>query len=111
MGEIPNGLYDFTVNILSELDQDVVLPKIDAHDPDEEESPDFLWYKVTPHLALSDGEYMSITQEAGGYWVDFGMRGCCGGDPTWGDFDLMKATPENAKKVAADLASRFNHWK
>jgi hypothetical protein len=105
-----NGLYDFTLAVLAAYAEQggAPLPKIEEHESGDAEGADFLWYQLTPELDLSEGEYIRISPEAGRYYVSAGMRGCCGGDPTFdGDF-VVDSTPEGANKVALELLSIVN---
>jgi hypothetical protein len=104
----PKGLLEFTEMVLDIIDNSSVKPlKIEAHDQNDPESPDFIWGSLTPHLSLSKGEYLRIDQEAGQYSSDLGMRGCCGGDPTYGGYSFLLPTPENAKLVANEFIEYF----
>jgi hypothetical protein len=92
------GLFDFTTQVLKALGQELQPLRIDAHEDAEE--ADFLFYSLTPELSLSEGEYMKISMESGQYWVEFGTRACCGGDPTWAELPAVDLTSENAQRVA-----------
>lgn len=107
--ERPAGLWPFTVMVLDEIERiGCPVVKIEAHDAADQEEPDFLWGELTPHLELSEGEYMRIDQEAGEFSTAFGMRGCCGGDPTWGDdLRFLRPTAENAALVARAYCDYF----
>ncbi|HEK3716911.1 TPA: hypothetical protein SMW50_005808 [Pseudomonas aeruginosa] len=104
----PEGLWPFTVMVLDQIEL-IGCPvfKIEAHDPAEPEEPDFLWGELTPHLELSEGEYLRIDQEAGFFNAEFGMRSCCGGDPTWGEQRWLKPSAENAALVASAYCHNF----
>lgn len=112
--ERPEGLWPFTVMVLDQIDLigSPVL-KIEAHDASELEEPDLLWGLLTPHLELSEGQYMRINHEAGKFSAAIGMRGCSGGDPTWGDQSFLQPTIENAGLVAQSyyryFANRAKH--
>lgn len=107
---LPDGLYDFTLAVLAAYANQggTPLPKIEAHALDDAEGSDFLWYELTPKLELSEGEYMSISPEYGRYYVSTGMRGCCGGDPTFGGDFVVDPTPGGVNKVALELLSIVN---
>lgn len=101
----PNGLWPFTEMVLNAIEQaGGSVPKIEAHDLADES--DFIWGELTPELKLTQGEYMIIDHEAGAYYVAFGTRGCCGGDPTFGQCLLMP-TEENATMLAARFKDYF----
>ena len=107
----PTGLWPFTEMVLDQIDQlgSTVL-KIEAHAHSEPEEPDFIWGLLTPEAELSDGEYMQIDHEAGRYSAAFGMRGCSGGDPSWGDEEhrFIQPSPENAALVAKSYCDYFS---
>lgn len=104
----PDGLWPFTEMVLDKIEEaGCPVLKIEAHDPEDPEEPDFLWGELTPHLELSEGEYMRIDQEAGEYCSELGMRGCCGGDPTYGGYSFLQPTEENASLVAAEYVKYF----
>lgn len=108
MMERPDGLWPFTEMVLDEIESTgFVVPRIEAHSASDPEESDFIWGELTPHLELSEGEYLSIDCEAGEYCSQLGMRGCCGGDPTYGGFNFLEPTRENARKVAAEFISYF----
>jgi len=107
--ERPTGLWPFTVMVLDQIEL-IGCPvlKIDAHEERDLEGTDFLWGELTPHLELSEGEFMQIEHEDGLFSTAFGMRGCCGGDPTWGDdLRLLQPTTESAILVARAFCSYF----
>lgn len=111
MIERPSGLFTFTEMILDEINKSRCLVfKIDAHDPDEDGCADFLWGKLTPHLSLSEGDYMKISEEGGTYCAEFGTRGCCGGDPTFGGYSFLDPTPENAVMVSKEYIDYFSRF-
>lgn len=105
----PEGLWPFTVMVLDQIELigNQVL-KIEAHEPGDLDGVDFLWGTLTPHLELSEGEYMRIDQEFGEFSTAFGQRGCCGGDPTWGDdLRFLQPTTENVALVAHAFCDYF----
>ena len=107
----PEGLWPFTELVLDQIELlGCPVLKIEAHDPEDAEDPDFLWGKLTPHLQLSEGEYMKIDQEFERFSSALGMRGCSGGDPTWGGQLHLQPTVNNAALVAAEYCSYFT-WK
>lgn len=76
------------------------IPRLDAHEQGEPEGADFVFGEITPHLELSEGEYMSIDMEMGLFSYTFGTRGCCGGDPTYGGECYLEVSESNAENVA-----------
>lgn len=105
----PNGLWPFTEMVINQIEfMGCPLLKIEAHDSDDIEGSDFLWGTLTPHLSLSEGDYMYINQDSGFYSTCFGTRGCCGGDPTYdGGQILIEPTEDNAVLVAKDYCEYF----
>jgi len=104
----PQGLLPFTEMVLDEIESTgFAIPQIEAHDESDPEEPDLIWGELTPHLELSDGEYLRIDCEAGEYCSALGMRGCSGGDPTFGGYSFLAPTKENAKLVAAEFIKYF----
>lgn len=102
------GLWPFTAMVLDQIKLiGNPVQIVEAHDPADLEEPDLLWGLLTPHLELSIGEYMRIGQEFGEFSVAFGMRGCSGGDPTWGDLNFLQPTIENAALVAQSYCRYF----
>lgn len=111
MIKIPNGLFNFTKMVLCEINKSCCLVlKIEAHEPDEDGGADFLWGKLTPHLSLSEGDYMKISEEGDTYCAEFGTRGCCGGDPTFGGYSFLEPTPENAVMVSNVYSEYFSRF-
>ncbi|MDI2145044.1 hypothetical protein KBJ94_23640 [Pseudomonas sp. ITA] len=105
----PEGLWPVTELVLDQIELigSPVL-KIEPQDLGEVDGVDFLWGKLTPHLGMSDGEYMRIDQEFGEFSAAFGQRGCSGGDPTWGDdLRFLQPTTENAELVARAFCDYF----
>lgn len=107
--ERTTGLWPFALLVLEQIELlgGKVL-KIEINDEGDQEGSDFLWGSLTPALQLSEGEYLKITQEFGGFDSAFGLRGCSGGDATWGDRVHMPPTAENAALVAADFIHQFS---
>jgi hypothetical protein len=104
-----DGLWPLTEMVLREIElTGFVIPKIEAHDPDDIEGSDFIWGELTPHLELSEGEYMTVSHEFGKFCSDFGMRGCCGGDPTLMEgIRFAEPTNENARLIAKEFVEYF----
>ena len=104
----PDGLWPFTLMVVKAIEKKGGAPVlIEAHDQAEPEEPDFIWGELTPHLELSDGEYLRIDQEFGEYCACFGTRGCSGGDPTYEDMNFLAPTAENAGRVAIAFVEHF----
>ncbi|ODR83792.1 hypothetical protein [Shewanella xiamenensis] len=98
------NLWPFTEAVIEQLEKmGVKPPRIDEHDIGDDEGGDFIFGEVTPHLSLSEGEYLKIDQDQGLYSYSFGTRGCCGGDPTYGGEIYF----EPSEKKAADVAKAF----
>lgn len=105
----PEGLWPFTIVVLDQIELigNRVL-KIEAHDQGDMDGVDFLWGELTPHLELSEGEYMRIDQEFGEFSTSFGQRGCCEGDATWGDdLRFLQPTTKSAAVVARAFCDYF----
>jgi len=101
-------LWPFTQLILEELkSMGVSVPRVDMHDVGDLEGSDFLFGELTPHLQLSEGEYMEIGQEQELYCYTFGTRGSSGGDPTYGGENYFKPTPEKARELALIFVKEF----
>lgn len=107
--ERPIGLWPFTHLVLEQIEQrgGKVL-KIEAHDEGDQEGADFIWGLLTPELQLSEGDYLKISSDFGLFYSEFGQRGCCGGDATWGERFHLAATDENAVLVAGDYLQQFS---
>lgn len=107
--ERTTGLWPFTQLVLEQIELlgGKVL-KIEAHDEEDQEDSDFLWGSLTPELQLSEGEYLQVSQEFERFYSAFGLRGCSGGDATWGDRNHMSPTAENAAVVAVDFMQQFS---
>lgn len=104
----PEGLWPFTEMVLDQIERlGFQVLKIDAHSAEDPEEPDLLWGELTPHLDLSDGEYLRIDYDFGAFNAEFGMRGCCGGDPTWGEHRSLQPSEDNAVLVAKAYCSYF----
>ncbi|CRN66877.1 hypothetical protein PAERUG_P40_Scotland_4_VIM_2_09_12_04104 [Pseudomonas aeruginosa] len=105
----PEGLWPFTEMVLDKIERfGCQVLKIEAHSADDPEEPDRLWGELTPHLDLSDGEYLLIDYDFGAFNVEFGARGCCGNDETWGEHSNLQASEDNAVMVAKAYCSYFN---
>jgi len=108
MLELPSGLWSFTEMVIAEIEKLAAKPlKIEVHDPAGDEESDFLWGDLTPHLELSEGEYLKIDQIGDECYSEFGTRGCCGGDPTFGGYSFLQPTKENALLVATEYIEYF----
>lgn len=104
-----SDLWPFTQLVLEQIQRlgGKVL-KVEAHDEDDQEGSDFLWGSLTPELQLSEGEYLQVSMEFERGYSAFGLRGCSGGDATWGDRNHMLLTAENAALVAGDYMHHFS---
>lgn len=106
----PQGLWPFTEMVLEEIGRSgFEIPKIEAHDASDLEEPDLIWGELTPHLELSEGEYLAISHEpiAEEFYSNLGTRGCSGGDPSFGGYSCLAPTKENAKLVADEFIEYF----
>ena len=85
------------------------IPKIEAHDSSDLEEPDLIWGELTPHLELSDGEYLAISYEpiAEEFYSNLGTRGCSGGDSSFGGYSCLAPTADNAKLVSTEFIEYF----
>lgn len=51
---------------------------------------------------------MTVSHEFGKFCSDFGMRGCCGGDPTLMEgIRFAEPTNENARLIAKEFVEYF----
>ena len=108
MNSKPQGLWPFTELVLEAIEAAGLNPlRIEVHDADDPEGSDFIWGELTPHLSLSEGEYITIDRYGDNYYSELGTRGCCGGDPTFGGFSNLEPTKPNAKKVADEYVEYF----
>lgn len=102
----PQGLWPFTDMVLGEIERSgFEIPKIEAHDALDPEEPDLIWGELTPHLQLSEGDYLAISLEpiAEEFCSNLGTRVCSGGDPSFGGYSCLAPTRENAKLVAEEF--------
>lgn len=105
----PTGLWPFTELVLDHIERmGCPVLKIEAHDRAEPEDSDLIWGELTPHLHLSDGEYMLIDHVAQQFSAEFGMRCSCGGDPTYGGLQFLEPSADNAERVATQYCTYFN---
>ncbi len=102
-------LWPFTQMVIEELKRRGRVPnRVDGHDVGDNEGGDFLFGELTPHLSLSEGEYMCIDQDVGLMSYQFGAREGCGGDPTYGGEFLFEPTSEKAVAVAQAFIDYFD---
>ncbi|PKG37334.1 hypothetical protein [Psychromonas sp. Urea-02u-13] len=111
MTDKPNGLWPFTLMVLSELDKLNLKPlKIEAHDPVDNESSDFLWGEIDLKSEFSMGEYLTISQYKGLFSSDIGEHAFVGGSVTFdGGTPFSEPTEKLATLVAANYAEKFAH--
>lgn len=108
MNNRPEGLWPFTKMVLDKIEvSGGSVLKIEAHDSLDPEEPDFIWGELTPKMELSEGEYLRIDQVAGKYYAEFGTRACYGGDPTFGGYEFLQPSVENASLVANEYVKYF----
>jgi len=102
------SLWPFTQQVIEEITAlKVPIFRIDKHENIDPEGSDFLFGEVTPELQLSEGEYMVIQHEQGLFSYEFGTRGCCGGDPTYGGDIYFEPTQAKAKELALAFEKYF----
>lgn len=101
-------LWEMTELVLEELALlGIKPPRIEGHDVNDPEGSDFLFGDLTPHLSLSEGEYMSIDMEQNLCSYTFGTRGCSGGDPTYGGEGYFEPSETKAKELALAFKEHF----
>lgn len=62
-----DGLYSLTRQVLAAFPRDSFC-RVDSHDPDEPNHPDFLWLTYTPDDDLSEGDRVCISPAGADAW-------------------------------------------